>query len=551
MKRSKRIAALVVSLALMLSLVCIDGFAVGTRNKDAYAGYDKYLCIGDSIAAGCGLSSSGEETVFDQNDENWMRLYDGVTLYSGMDYAKVPTAYHSLVADAIGAELLQGARSGLRAIELRYFLGEGFHETDETCSWDNTYFDVDGNGFTLDDLDLINAYVNYPALVAEADVISLNLGSNDVFSQALAVLLGQLYTTGEADPQLQQIKELLNNGGSLGQIIGKLVEAYETMGKLSDLITALTEALSAMCKQFADNFDVCVNKIYEINPDAVVIGVGAFNPFAYFTLSEDFTMDISGILTPVLNVINNTIKSYESKYDSYHFADVIGTETYPQSLSDPMFWEYMSLKVHPNLAGHRFMAEQIINAIPTVFPFVDVDESRWSYEDIKYAYDHSLMFGVDPTHFDPTSEMTRCMIAAVLYRIDGEPDVTGLSQPFADVAPDAYYNDPVIWAYNNGIIHGFEDGLFHPDESITREQFCVMVFNYAVLCGIAEESYADHLALLRFADSLTIGPWAVSAMSWCVNNGIIYGDSLITINPRGVATREQCAAMLARFAKLL
>ena len=267
------------------------------------------------------------------------------------------------MANELGANLLQCARSALRAVEFRYFLDGTYNDYDESCIWGNIYYDSDGNGFTLPDLDAVNAYVNYPEKIKQADLLSINVGSNDVFSFTLNVVLREL-TKDTSDPTLNAIKDFLDKTGNVGAAFGKLIDAYQSMGKTADLVRALTETMNKAYNQFTVNYEAIMKEVYKLNPDITVVGVGVYNPFTYFRLSEDNQLDLSGIAAPIVTAINAHIASYKLKYDNFYYADVVGTETYPMNYDDRYFWEYFTLKVHPTIEGHQFMAQQILDALP-------------------------------------------------------------------------------------------------------------------------------------------------------------------------------------------
>ncbi len=350
----------IVLCVVMLFALTVPAFAASGKN---YYDYENYMCVGDSIAAGCGLARDGKPTNFDQNAEDYTKVYSNDYIYLGYDFAAAPNAYHSLVANELGANLLQCARSGLRAVELRYMLDGTYNDYDKDCIWGNTYFDTDGNGFTTADLDALNAYVKYSDKIKQADLISINVGSNDVFSFALNVVLREL-TKDTSDPVLNAIKEYLEKTGNIGAAFGKLIDAYQSMGKIADLATALTTTMNKAYMQFTVNYAAVIERIYEINPDITIVGVGVYNPFDGFRLSADSNLDLSGIASPVVAAINAHIASYKLKYSNFCYADVVGTQTYPMSYDDHYFWEYFSLKVHPDIEGYQFMAKQILDALP-------------------------------------------------------------------------------------------------------------------------------------------------------------------------------------------
>ena len=355
----KKILSIVLCVVMLFALT-VPAFAASGKN---YYDYENYMCVGDSIAAGCGLARDGKPTNFDQTVDDYTKVYSNNYIYLGYDFNVAPAAYHSLVANELGANLLQCARSALRAVEFRYFLDGTYNDYDESCIWGNIYYDSDGNGFTLPDLDAVNAYVNYPEKIKQADLLSINVGSNDVFSFTLNVVLREL-TKDTSDPTLNAIKDFLDKTGNVGAAFGKLIDAYQSMGKTADLVRALTETMNKAYNQFTVNYEAIMKEVYKLNPDITVVGVGVYNPFTYFRLSEDNQLDLSGIAAPIVTAINAHIASYKLKYDNFYYADVVGTETYPMNYDDRYFWEYFTLKVHPTIEGHQFMAQQILDALP-------------------------------------------------------------------------------------------------------------------------------------------------------------------------------------------
>ncbi len=353
----KRLLSVALCVAMLFALA-VPAFAETGKN---YYEYKNYMCIGDSIAAGCGLTKDGSETQFDQNAEDYNTALSDDYIYHGFNFDAVPQAYHSLVANELNSNLLQCARSGLRAVELRYMLEGVYNDYDTTFGWGNTYFDTDGNGFSLADLDAINATANYAENIKKADLISLNIGSNDVFSFALQQVLKEL-SSSSSSAAVNAIA--LDEDGELGTAFGKLVEAYQSMGKIADLASTLTTALNKAYKQFTVNYKAVVEKIYELNPDVTIVAVGVFNPFENISLSADSQLDLSGIAAPVVTAINTYIAGLKLTCDNYYYADVVGTQTYSMSFDDNYFWQYFTAKVHPNIAGHKFIAQQILDALP-------------------------------------------------------------------------------------------------------------------------------------------------------------------------------------------
>ena len=188
---------------------------------------------------------------------------------------------------------------------------------------------------------------------------------------------------------------------------------------------------------------------------------------------------------------------------------------------------------------------KVIFAEKTELPFIDVIESDWFFENVKYAYENGLLKGISETKFGPQIEMTRAMLVTVLYRAEGEPSVEG-SIPFADVDSAVYYANAVIWGQQNGIIKGYSETEFGPYDKITREQIAAIMHRYAQYKGY-DVSVGENTNILSYDDFDSISEYAIPSMQWAVGSGLIKGKSESTLNPLDNATRAEIAAILQRF----
>ena len=179
---------------------------------------------------------------------------------------------------------------------------------------------------------------------------------------------------------------------------------------------------------------------------------------------------------------------------------------------------------------------------PVGEPFLDVNEGDWFYDAVAYAYENGLMDGVGGNRFAPNSETTRAQLVTILYRLEGEPAVTG-EAGFDDVAAGQWYTDAVIWAAANDIVNGIGDNQFGPENTLTREQLVTMLYRYAQNKGYDVTASAD---LSGYPDAGQIQSWAQEAMTWAVAEGIVEGMDG-NLNPAGHATRAQIATILMRF----
>ena len=179
-------------------------------------------------------------------------------------------------------------------------------------------------------------------------------------------------------------------------------------------------------------------------------------------------------------------------------------------------------------------------------PFADVNAGDWFYRDVLFSYEKGLMSGMDAAAFVPYANTTRAQIAVIFYRMEGSPAVEG-ENSFADVvrgSGTAWFYDAVTWAQQNGIMGGYDNSSFAPKDPITREQLAAIFYRYAQYKGY--DTTQGGMAIREFGDYESISDYAMGAMAWAVNTGLVKGDSNL-LYPNGTATRAEIAAMLHRF----
>ena len=173
--------------------------------------------------------------------------------------------------------------------------------------------------------------------------------------------------------------------------------------------------------------------------------------------------------------------------------------------------------------------------------FSDVAADAWYADAVTYVRDNGLMSGTSDTTFTPGGTMTRGMLVTTLYRMAGSPSLENedLGYPFADVPGDAWYADGVYWARLAGVVGGYSEDQFGPDDPVTREQIAVILWRYAG--SPAAESGTD------FADEGSISAYAAQAVDWARANGIVNGVEDNRFLPQSSATRAQVATILRNY----
>lgn len=181
------------------------------------------------------------------------------------------------------------------------------------------------------------------------------------------------------------------------------------------------------------------------------------------------------------------------------------------------------------------------DAVINNMPFTDVGMGSWFYDNVKYCYDNGLMIGADASSFLPEGAVSRGQVVTVLYRLAGTPSVAGQTCLFTDV-DESWCKDAIVWGYNAGVVMGYDDNTFRTDECVTREQLAAFVYRYA------NDGAAASGKTLAFTDGSLVSDYAVPAMNWCINKGVIIGMGDGTLYPQGGSTRAQFAAMISRLA---
>ena len=172
--------------------------------------------------------------------------------------------------------------------------------------------------------------------------------------------------------------------------------------------------------------------------------------------------------------------------------------------------------------------------------FGDVQNNAWYSEAIAYVYNNGLMKGTE-RGFEPNADTTRAMIVTMLHRLEKEPAANGGG--FGDVASDQWYSEAVAWAAANGVVKGYNELEFAPEDYITREQLAAILFRYAQFKGLDASARGD---LSGFADGAAVADWAEEAMQWAVGAGLLNGDNG-SLKPAAGTTRAEVAMILMRF----
>lgn len=175
-------------------------------------------------------------------------------------------------------------------------------------------------------------------------------------------------------------------------------------------------------------------------------------------------------------------------------------------------------------------------------PFKDVNTSDWFFDAVQYVYENDLMSGTGNDHFSPNEAITRGMMVTILYNMDGKPEAS--SPSFTDVPANEWYAAPIAWASANGIVSGYGDGKFGPNDPISRQQMATVLYQYA---RYKQYDLAAQGSVFAFSDGGQASRHALTPLSWAIGKGIISGVGSNLLDPAGNTERSHMAAVMKSF----
>ena len=498
-------------LSLLLALAMLASFGACFAAQKDFSGYEYYVSLGDSIANGIG----------ENNVEN-KYMY------------RTPGAYPDRIAKATGAYLSQLGCGGMRTVELRACLEDDYVMPDEYA-----------NNFTRAKVAEIRHF--YRPAVAAADLITLNIGANDVATYALLRAKAAL---AQAGVSLGAIASAESGAADQADALSRLLALAKQLGGYVSAVNAAISGLTEGYARFAQNFDAIIGDIYALNPDVTLLVAGFYNPFNELKISDSSLLELGRAADGVIAALNRQMQ-YGSKYaGQYIYVDIFGIQSLAakrgDSITDAGFFSAVELDVHPSNEGQAEIAERFLAVLPEkhgpVFPFRDVAQDRWSYPYVKTLTDRGVVQGVSETAFAPEGQLTRGQLVTLLGRMAGVRPSDYPHCAFTDVADDAYFAPYIEWARRMNIVSGVGDNRFAPDTPATREQLAVIVDYFALQQGILQvESTAQPLT---FTDAASVSPWAAAAVSQLQREGVLGGYPDGTFRPQNLVTREEACKVL-------
>ena len=354
---AKRSLAILLAVIMVVSVSGITAFAGAGVNKSQYK---YYTVLGDGSGAGYGLDAYIANT----GDEE--AVLDGYV---------IPGSYAEIVGEAVGAETVDiCAHTAWRTVELLRLLEVPGYENYD--SYTDTAYYAFGK---VDEFDLWWEGARVYDSILSADIISINFGSNDIFSRAID-------RVSELHPNLvDEVVPKLSGFSGLIDMFRQMINNARKIGALRQFISDFKDCLSLCIDEYKVNITKTIEVVREINPDAKLLLLGTFCPISFDITIGDFTLlDLPTSLDRKIDDLNNWLKNECSVKDEYTFIDITKTNCF--GLKSVNFRRFLNgdedarrsavKMVHPTDKGHAYIASQIINAMPYLIPI------PWAYASV-------------------------------------------------------------------------------------------------------------------------------------------------------------------------
>ena len=379
MRKTRKILAALLAMVMAMSVFCLTAFA-GEKKT-----YTAYTFFGDSVTAAAGLPSY--YTFFVYNPETGK--YEGTA-----EGQRVIGSYADLVAQGVGINnglenYYNESHSGWRTSEVRELLDPDYYNDDGEVAKALSY--AMANGKKIADPQDPELREDVREEIAASDLITLDLGSNDIQLPIIMTLYSVMNPTASEDYKAWMIEQLLQKYGSASELINKLAQTVASLHGVEFALEQVAKATLTGLHKFNTNYPVIIDKILEINPTADIYVIGLYNPLSDTLISEDLPIKIGKILDPMIQGMNlylsqlNPARGHYTYVDAFNTA-VLGTINASElftggGLSAEGMGEY-TLYVHPSLEGHAYIADQVLKAIPdkpaVLNGIVKGEDGRWA-----------------------------------------------------------------------------------------------------------------------------------------------------------------------------
>ena len=415
-------------------------------------------------------------------------------------------------------------------------------------------------GMTSSELLGMIADAEVAAAIAEADVITITIGGNDVLETFYAYLASAYNTVNPgAGMTAADIQTVLagDDVAAKAEMIAFAASQAQGFSNSEEVATALDN--------FTNNLSWIVAGIRDLNPSVDLLIANQYNPYGF--LAKEFVgTDYEDVIGAISNVFDSGARSISTiiatgsmtgayinvdAYNAFEEATENPCNASATVVSAMPLLVDLNLDFHPNAYGHALLANAFVYALHPSAEFPDVDPSEWYIDAIDWAVAVGAFGGYSDTGFmGPEKALTRAEMAQALWNVAQNPVVDkSVLAGFDDVDMDEWYADALAWAVSNGLLCGYEDTtLMGPGDALTTEQTAVVFMRIATLFGADVSGRAD---LSGFLDAEYVSDWAYDAMSWAVDAGVINGFET-EVDARGLApqtpcTRAQMAAIMMNF----
>lgn len=492
----KNIISAILSLILTFSLVAIP---VSASSADT-APYHTYVSLGDSIPGGYGPYN-----------------------YAIKGFARVDKAYPAIVADNAAKEFIPLGRTGFRTAELRYML-------DHSYDGDDALFSL--SKFTEDK----EYYRNYfPEAVSKADLITIQIGSNDVLNYAFSYAKTAITDEKTLRKVENAINETLASGGDSLDALIKIVNLTEQLVETGAMGAAFVKGMMQGLTGFMQNWEAIMKSIYDLNPDAKVVAVGLYNPLKTTKLMNSSAITIGKAFAVIIGQMNMFMQYQSAYHDRYTYVNVEDTEIYtlPPFTSDAFNTQMMGF-VHPTEEGHRSIAKKILNALGLEDNTSKAKVAKPAPKYLNTEEHNAFISGYSDGTFRPQATATRAEVSSMLCALlqDSYKNHTSDSG-FKDISGH-WGEDQIRTIAALDLVNGYSDGTFRPDRAITRGEVA------AILTKLFDDTAEQQEA--SFTDIK--GHWSEPYVKKAVSLGLVAGYSDGTFRPDANITRAQLVTMI-------
>jgi lysophospholipase L1-like esterase len=524
MKHTKQWLALLLAVVMTAALFAVPASAVDKAPNDF--GIRTYVALGDSIATGLNDHTGTNEDAYGSWANGYtVKLAEKLGLITDETPSYVPDYHCVYYTSPNDSGFRPWAFPAMRTKEI-------LQQVDPTYEYERDRF----ADYWLDNGELNERLGDVPALiqadVKEADLITLNIGSNDV-------VLAQLRETAwaiedEVGVGASAIIDLMKSKLGFADA-PTLPEGTDENAIVMKFLPLFVKNVMKGYNEFLQNMPRILKALRAQNETAQIVVIGIFNPVHSLSLTEDkLPISIGEMLDGVMLPLNAALANFCMRYRC----------TYVDVVDEPV-----DGSMHPTNEGYLDIADRIYAKLkfqPAETDFTDTENLSPEFQNaINWAAGAGVTNGFPDGTFQPDKTCTRAEIVTFLWRMAGEPEAAAPAA-FEDVAADAWYAEPVAWAAENGITNGTSETKFSPDQTCTRGQIVTFLYRYDRLVNAeAGETTAEK----TFRD---VSPAAYygAPVTWAVKNGITKGISSVLFAPLQSCSRVQAVTFLFRYSQL-